>query len=85
MHSIDTSDFPSTTYDVTFYPDDRTSRCECECFNIHDDSVLEHEETFSITLTSDNSAVVIDQECDEATVTIVDDESMYIMHNIIYM
>ena len=70
-------DFPSTTHDVTFNPDDRTSRCECECFKIQDDSVLEGEETFSISLTSDDPAVMIDEECDEAIVTIVDDESTY--------
>ena len=74
---IDPLDFPSTTHDITFNSDNLTSRCECECFTVHDDSVLEGDETFSISLTSDDPAVVIDGDCDEAIVTIVDDESMY--------
>ena len=71
-------DFPSTTHDLTFNPDDLTSRCECGCFTINDDSDLEGEETFSISLTSDDPAVVINEECDEAIVTIIDDEGTYI-------
>ena len=74
---IDPSDFPSTTHDIIFSPDNRTSRYECEYFTIYDDSISEEDETFSITLTSDDPAVVIDEECDEATVTIVDDDSTY--------
>ena len=73
--SLDPSDFPSTMHDITFNPDNLTSRCQCKCFTVHDDSVLEGDETFSISLTSDDPAVVIDGDCDEAIVTIVDDES----------
>ena len=73
--SVDPLDFPSTTHDITFNSDDRTSRCECECFTIHDDSVFEGDETFSVSLTSDDPAVTIDENSDEAIVTITDDES----------
>ena len=76
ISSIDPMDFPSTTHDITFNPDDRTSHCDCGCFIIHDDRVLEEEEIFSISLTSDDPAVMIDEECDEAIVTILDDEGM---------
>ena len=60
-----------------------TEYCECKCFSVNDDKVLEADETFSVVLSSPDGKVDIQEDCDSATVTIIDDESRLIVYTCI--
>lgn len=70
-------DYPNTVQLLTFIPEHgMIEYCECSCFTVNDDNVVENDEEFSIVVTSDDPSVVILDDCDTATVTIIDDDGM---------
>lgn len=79
MYHIGQDDFlvPFSNMEFIFQPETARLQPHCSNISIRDDNILESDESFSVTLSSSDSAVVTDPST--TTVTIINDDSKF--HN----